>query len=141
MNWFGPAGIGSTRGQRGFNDFHKALFIQGFPDRGGYERVVGGPEDAPGHFIETGDGRYAVTGGWPSLHGTHEGGQWLGLPPTGRQVEMRVADWYRLDDDHKIIDNWVMIDILHILQQMGYDVLDDLTYISDPAKPRWTVQS
>ncbi|NYI78910.1 ester cyclase [Nocardioides panzhihuensis] len=139
MNWYGPAGIGSTRGQRGFDDYHGALFIQAFPDRTGFERVEGGAEDAPGHYIQAGDGLFGVTGGWPSLHGHHTGGQWLGLPPTGRRIEMRVADWYRLDDQNKIIDNWVMIDTLHIAQQMGYDVLDDLTYLVDRAKPRWVV--
>lgn len=139
MNWYGPAGIGSTRGQRGFDDFHGALFIQAFPDREGFEREPGGAEDAPGHYIQAGDGRFGVTGGWPSLHGTHTGGQWLGLPPTGRHIEMRVADWYRTDEADKLIDNWVMIDILHMLDQMGYDVLDDLTYIVDPTKARWVV--
>jgi hypothetical protein len=137
MNWYGPAGIGSTRGQRGFDDYHGALFIQAFPDRIGFPRAAGGREEAPGHYIQAGDGRFAVTGGWPSLHATHTGGQWLGLPPTGRRIEMRVADWYRTDEDDKLIDNWVLIDVLHMLVQMGYDVLDDLTYIVDPRKPRW----
>lgn len=139
MNWYGPAGIGSTRGQRGFDDYHGALFIQAFPDRTGFPRAHGGPESAPGHYIQAGDGRFAVTGGWPSLRGTHSGGQWLGLPPTGKRIEMRVADWYRVDEDQKIIDNWVLIDILHMLDQMGYDVLDDLRFIVDPTIPRWAV--
>ena len=137
MMWYGPAGIGSSRGQRGFLDFHGALFIQAFPDREGIVRDHAGPEDAPGHYIRLGDGRFAVTAGWPSLYGTHLGGQWLGLPPSGRRVEMRVADWYRTDRDGKIIDNWVMIDVLHILQQAGLDVLDDLRYIVDPSLKRW----
>lgn len=137
MNWYGPAGIGSTRGQRGFEDYRRALFIQGFPDRGGFERVSGGPEDAPGHYIQAGDGHFAVTAGWPSLQGTHTGGQWLGLPPTGCLIQIRAADWYRTDDNRKLVDYWVMIDVLHMLDQMGFDVLDDLTYIVDPTKPRW----
>lgn len=51
--------------------------------------------------------------------------KWLGLAPSGKHVEMRVADWYRTDRDNNIIDNWVMIDLLNILHQMGLDVLDD----------------
>ena len=137
MMWYGPAGIGSSRGQKGFLDFHGALFMQAFPDREGILRDHAGTEDAPGHYIRLGDGHYAVTAGWPSLYGTHLGGQWLGLPPTGKRVEMRVADWYRTDRDGKIIDNWVLIDLLHILQQTGLDVLDDLRYIVDPALNRW----
>lgn len=137
MNWYGPAGIGSCRGQRGFDDYHGALFIQAFPDRTGYPRDERGPQDAPGHYIQIGDGRFAVTSGWPSLHATHTGGQWLGMPPTGRHITMRVADWYRTDAEGKLVDNWVMIDTLDMLDQMGYDVLDDLVYIVDPTTPRW----
>ena len=131
MNWYGPAGIGSGRGLRGFRDVHGALFLQAFPDRGGWRREPGGPQDAPGHYMRLGDGLYACTGGWPSLRGTHLGGEWLGLPPTGRKVEMRVADWYRLDVNDKIIDNWVMIDVPHILHQMGLDLFHDLKFRAD----------
>ena len=140
MMWYGPAGIGSSRGQRGFLDYHGALFIQAFPDREGIARdhTVGAQNpDAPGHYIRLGDGHFAVTAGWPSLYGTHLGGQWLGLAPSGKRVEMRVADWYRTDRAGKIIDNWVMIDVLHILQQAGLDVLDDLRYAANPGLKRW----
>ena len=136
MNWYGPAGIGSSRGLRGFRDYHGALFLQAFADRGGFPREQGGPEDAPGHYTQLGDGPFAVTGGWPSLRGKHTGGQWLGLPPTGTELEMRVTDWYRIDDDEKIIDNWVMIDIPHMLDQMGLDILDDLQFFVDRSQPR-----
>ena len=136
MGWYGPAGIGSMRGHRGFRDFHGALFLQAFPDRTGFQRQEGGAEDAPGHYIRLGDGLYAVTGGNPSLHGTHTGSEWLGLPPTGRHVEMRVADWYRLDEDGKIYDNWVAIDIPHIVKQMGLDIFHDLEFFVDRSRKR-----
>lgn len=137
MNWYGPAGVGSSRGQRGFLDYHGALFIQAFPDRRGIVRSPEGPEDRDGHYIRCGDGGFAVTAGWPSLYGTHTGGGWLGVPPSGRQVEMRVADWYRIDHNDKIIDNWVAIDTLHLLDQFGLDVFEDLRFAADPALPRW----
>lgn len=136
MNWYGPAGIGSSRGLRGFRDFHGALFLQAFPDRAGIVRDPDAPEEAPGHYVRLGDGRFAVTGGWPSLRATHTGGQWLGLPPSGRKLEMRVADWYRIDADDKIIDNWVMIDVPHMLDQMGLDIFDDLRFFVDPSLSR-----
>ena len=119
MNWYGPAGIGSSRGERGFRDFHGALFLQAFPDRAGFPRAAGGTAAAPGHFI-----RLVV--------GVH-----LHPEDAGRRVEMRVADWYRLDAQRLIVDNWVMIDVPHILDQMGLDVLHDLRWRVDPAKPRW----
>lgn len=136
MNWYGPAGIGSSRGLRGFRDYHGALFLKAFPDRAGIERPAEGPPDRPGDYIRLGDGRAAVTSGWPVMRATHTGGQWLGLPPTGAKIEMRVADWYRLDRDDKIIDNWVMIDIPHILDQMGLDIFDDLQFFADRSIPR-----
>lgn len=139
MNWYGPSGLGSMRGRRGFRNFHGALFLQGFSDRTGWVRDHEGPEDAPGHYVRLGDGRYAVTGGWPSLNATHLGPEWLGLPPTGRRVEMRVADWYRLDTDGKIVDNWVMIDVPHIVHQMGMDLFHDLQFFVDRSKPRTAV--
>ncbi|WGM20487.1 hypothetical protein QEH68_21135 [Paenarthrobacter sp. OM7] len=137
MNWYGIAGIGSSRGQRGFDDYHGALFIQAFPDREGIVRDHSGPLEGPGHYIRIGDGRFAITGGWPSLYATHTGPGWLGMPPTGHRIEMRVADWYRTDEHSLIIDNWVMIDVLHILKQIGYDVLEDTKYLVDPMLPRW----
>ena len=34
---------------------------------------------------------------------------------------MRVMDFYRLENN-RIAENWVPIDIIHILYQMGFDV-------------------
>ena len=136
MNWYGPAGIGSARGMRGFRDYHGALFLKAFPDRSGIARTPGTGPDRAGDYVRLGDGRFAVTGGWPAMRGSHTGGQWLGLPPTGRELSMRVADWYRLDEDDKIVDNWVMIDIPHMLDQMGIDIFDDLRFFVDRSRPR-----
>jgi predicted ester cyclase len=110
--WFGPSGIGTTRGLKGFEDYHQIPFLVAFPDRGGTEI---------GHFIRIGDGYYAVTGGWGSLQATHTGKDFLGMPPTGRRIQMRVMDFYRCDDQ-TIVENWIPIDIPHILFQMGVDI-------------------
>ncbi len=110
--WYGPSGIGSTRGLKGFEDYHQIPFLVAFPDRGGSEQ---------GHFIRIGDGYFAVTGGWGYLRATHTGGELFGLPPTGARLKMRVMDFYRCDDE-TIVENWVPIDVPHILLQMGVDV-------------------
>lgn len=135
MNWYGPAGVGSCRGRRQYGQYHGRLFIQAFPDRFGGSRNVQWPDSGPGHYIRIGDGHFAVTGGWPSLRGTHTGSGWLGMAPTGRTIDMRVADWYRTDRNDLLIDNWVMIDTLHILNQAGYDILDDMRYFVDRTTP------
>ena len=137
VNWYGPAGIGSTRGKRGFREYHGRLFLQAFPDRKILERDHDGPQDGPGDYIRLGDGRFAVVSGWPCIRATHRGGGWLGLGPSGRKVEMRVADWYRLSDDNRLIENWVMIDIPHILDQIGLNILSEMRYFADRTLRRW----
>lgn len=114
MMWYGPAGIGTTRGLKGFEDYHQIPFLVAFPDR------KGAPQPG-GHYVRIGDGNYAGTGGWPSLVATHTGGNWLGLAPTNKSVSMRVMDFYRCDGD-MIAENWVPIDIIHVLLQLGVDV-------------------
>ncbi|MBA3625182.1 MAG: hypothetical protein H0W48_12195, partial [Methylibium sp.] len=42
--------------------------------------------------------------------------------PTGRAVTMRVMDFY-LHHEGLIRENWVPLDVLDLLRQMGVDVL------------------
>ena len=121
MQWYGPAGIGSTRGIDNYEQYHQVPFLVAFPDRGKLQEA-----GYSGHFIRIGDGDYAVTGGWGHLLATHTGVDWLGLAPTDRVVNMRVMDFYRCDTDAAGVttlrENWVPIDIPHLLLQMGVDV-------------------
>ena len=110
MMWYGPAGIGTTRGLRGFEDFHQRPFIRAFPDRKGGD-----------HYARFADGHFIASSGWPSLHATHAGGEWLGLAPTGKKINMRVMDFWRREGD-LLRENWVFIDIPELFHQMGYDL-------------------
>ena len=110
MMWHGPAGIGTTRGLRGFEDFHQRPFLASFPDRRGAEKAACPAE-----------GAYCVSFGWPAMTATHTGGGWLGLPPVRRKLTMRVADFWRREGD-LLRENWVFIDIPDILSQMGLDL-------------------
>ena len=109
MMWCGPAGIGTTRGLEGFVDDHQLPFRRAFPTR------LGGQ-----HYVRMGDGAFSATGGWPSVTTRHEG-PFLGGGPTGREVAMRVMDFYH-HDEGLIRENWVPIDIIHLLLQMDIDV-------------------
>lgn len=117
--WYGPSGIGTTRGLDGFRAHHQIPFLRAFPDR------VGG-----NHYVRIGDGPFAVTGGWPSVHATHSGDGWLGLPATGKRVGMRVMDFYRCDSDGMIVENWIPIDIIDVLRQIGVDVFGRLRHLT-----------
>ena len=113
FGWYGPSGIGSSKGMEGFRKFHQIPFLRGFPDRKGAS-----------HYIRIADNNFVVTGGWPSVQATHLG-EWLGIPATNKKIQMRVMDFYRLNNG-RIAENWVPIDIIHILYQMGFDVFSRL---------------
>ncbi|MEG2338801.1 MAG: ester cyclase [Clostridium sp.] len=112
FTWYGPCGIGICKGLKGFEDNHQIPWLNSFPDR----------ENA-NFFASIGDDNYAFVGGWPSMYATHKGSDFLGIPATGVKLDMRCIDWWRVEDG-KIVENWVNLDIIHILYQMGYDVFD-----------------
>ncbi|WP_299293067.1 ester cyclase [uncultured Tateyamaria sp.] len=114
MMWYGPSGIGSGRGIAGFRNWHQIPFLNGMPDRGQYV------DEIVYHFF--GDGPYAAVTGWPDMYQTITHGGWLGLPPTNTRVEMRSLDFWRLENG-RIRENWVMVDMLQMYDQIGVDVL------------------
>lgn len=123
MMWYGPSAIGTTRGIEGFVDFHQLPFRLAFPGRVGGQTLVETNKSANiGHYIQIGDGPYSVTGGWPSVVSLHTGGDLFGTGPTQNNIEMRVMDFY-LHHEGKIRENWVPIDVIHILLQMGVDIM------------------
>lgn len=124
MMWYGPAGIGTTRGLDGFVDGHQLPFRIAFHrPQGTFEQVTAErARHGAGHYIRIGDGPYSVTGGWPSVYALHAGPGFCGLPPTGRPVFMRVMDFY-LHHQGLIRENWVPLDMLHLFAQMGVDPL------------------
>ena len=123
--WYGPSGIGTTRGLKGFEAHHQIPFLRAFPDR-----------KVANHIANVGDGAYVITGGWPSVVATHSGPDWLNVGPTGRHIEMRVMDFYRLENG-LIAENWVPIDIVHILLQMNIDVFARVRHLK--GEPRRSV--
>jgi hypothetical protein len=122
MMWFGPSGIGTSRGLDGFVDVHQLPFRTAFPRDPKLPQPVGMGQHGGSHYVRIGDGRFSATGGWPSRHMLHQGGGWLGLPPTGRAITMRVMDFYSAEQG-LIRENWVPIDLLNVLLQLDVDVL------------------
>ena len=114
MNWYGPAGIGTGRGFRGFRDWHQIPFLNGMPDRGRYV------DEITYHFF--GDGPYVAVTGWPNMIQTVTADGWLGIAPAGQRITMRSLDFWRLEDG-LIRENWVLVDLLDAHRQLGVDVL------------------
>ena len=51
------------------------------------------------------------------FHGTHRG-ELMGIPPTGREVQIEVIDIVRVDGG-RIVEHWNVVDRLGLLQQLG----------------------
>ena len=113
MMWYGPCGIGTSRAVSGFQRHHQAPFLHAFPDRKGV-----------GHRARVAEGPFVGSTGWPSVRATHAG-EYLGVLATHRQIGMRVMDWWRCDGTW-LTENWVLIDLPHLMLQMGVDLLAPL---------------
>lgn len=110
MMWYGPGGIGTTRSIGGFERHHQRPFLIALPDRkGGHHRA------------RFGEGDYAASTGWPSIHATLRG-PYLGEQATNLPITMRVMDWWRAE--HGLLaENWVLLDLPHFFLQTGVDIL------------------
>ena len=123
MVWYGPAAFGSFVGIEKFAAFQ-------VPFEGCFSTWVGGATKGSEtkHFIRAADGNYVCSGGWPSLN-AFQINEFLSQPATHKTLYMRVCDWWRREGD-LLVENWVFVDIPHVLLQMGYDVFAE---ISSPA--------
>lgn len=111
-SWYGPSGIGTARTMTGFRNWHQIPFLNGLPDR------VGDPH--AGHAFA--DGNYVGFTAWPGMFMTVSGSGWLGIAPCDQKITMRSLDFWRVEGDF-IRENWVLIDLLSVYDQLGVDVL------------------
>ncbi len=89
-------------GREGFKQGIRG-FLRAFPD------VRVSAED----FLADGD-QVATRGHWTAMHQ----GEFLGVPPTGRQVQVAYIDIWRVQNG-LIVENWVQMDFLSLMQQLG----------------------
>lgn len=118
MLWYGPGAFGSFAGIEEFAGFQ-------VPFEETFSEWIGGsvPGSQTRHFTRFADGNYICSGGWPALNAVQIK-PFLGQAPEGKRLFMRVCDWWRRDGD-LLVENWVFVDIPHVLLQMGVDVLGD----------------
>jgi predicted ester cyclase len=115
FNWYGPCGIGTGRGISGFRNWHQIPFLRGMPDR-----KLDAAGDLMSHWFGQGD--YVCETGWPNMRLTLSDDGWMGIAPSGKEVLLRSLDFWRMEGD-KIRENWVLVDILDLYDQVGVDVL------------------
>lgn len=58
--------------------------------------------------------KVASRGFWQGAHR----GEFMGVPATGKQVRVAYLDIWRVEDG-KFVENWVQMDLLGLLQQLG----------------------
>jgi len=113
MTWYGPAGIGSNRRVSGFRNWHQIPFLKAMPDR------EGGNGFGTATFLSDGD--YVGFTAWPGMRAKISGNGWMGIAPAGQEITMRSLDFWRCEHG-KIRENWVLVDILDVYNQIGVDV-------------------
>ena len=127
MMWYGPAGIGSMRRISGFRHWHQMPFLKAMPDRFAFleKGVMFGDEDYVGFTA------------WPGGQSTLVGDGWLGIAPSGQKLTRRSLDFWRCENG-RVRENWVLVDLLHIYDQLGVDVFErmrELT-VARQARPK-----
>ncbi len=110
MLWWGPTGIGATYTIERYAKQHSGPFRAAFADRSNTN-----------HVCRTAEGHFGGFFGWPNFTARHVGG-FMGMPGSETTLEFRVIDLYRREGD-KLAENWIFIDLLHVLKQQGMDVL------------------
>ncbi|MEH6550325.1 MAG: ester cyclase [Pseudomonadales bacterium] len=124
FSWYGPAGIGSCRGITGFRNRHQIPFLNAMPNR---TNLLNN-----GHLFADGD--FVGFTAWPGMQAEVSEDGWLGIAPSGKKITMRSLDFWRCESG-VIRENWVLVDLLDIYNQLGVDVFSRLR---DLSKPGWT---
>lgn len=108
FRWMGNAGCGTKQGLKAFQDNWQRPFQAAFSDKVCIDEAR------------------ITQGQWCAAFGRQEAvhsGEFMGIAATGKRVEIRYMDFWRVVDD-KIVDNWVMVDFPGVLRQLGIDPFD-----------------
>lgn len=106
--WRGNYGCGEKRGLAAFQENWQRPFQAAFSDK-----------------VCVDEARVYM-GEWAAAFGRQEAthsGAFLGVAPTGKRVEIRYMDFWKVEDG-KITENYVNVDFAHVLAQLGVDVFD-----------------
>lgn len=105
FRWMGNAGCGVKNGLKEFQENWQKPFQAAFSEKVCIDEAR------------------LTQGEWCAAFGRQEAvhsGPFMGVEPTGKRVEIRYMDFWKVVDG-KIVDNWVMVDFPHVMQQLGVD--------------------
>ena len=105
FRWMGNAGCGVKNGLKEFQENWQRPFQAAFSDKVCIDEAR------------------LTQGEWCAAFGRQEAvhsGTFMGIEPSGKRVEIRYMDFWKVVDG-KVVDNWVMVDFPHVMQQLGVD--------------------
>lgn len=108
FRWMGNYGCGNKFGLKAFQEHWQKPFQKAFSNKVCIDEAR------------------VYMGEWAAAFGRQEAihsGWFMGLSPTGRKVEIRYMDFWKVENG-KIVDNWVMVDFPYVLFQLGVDVFN-----------------
>ena len=111
VNWNGPHPINHLEGVEGVIGGLWQPLLQSFPDLKRNTYIFMGGQYA-------GECSVSATG---YLTGTFAE-DWLGIPATGAKTNIRFGEFCFLEDG-KIVENYVQLDLLAVMRQVGYQIL------------------
>ena len=117
--WHGPDPISGLRGPRAINAEFWGPLLESFPSLKRQTHIFMGGQSS-GRIDGTGDGKYWVagTGYFNGIFAK----DYLSIPANGEEVSIRWGEFCRLDDG-KIVETFVLLDFIDLMQQAGYEVL------------------
>ena len=105
MIWHGPGGLGVLHGIEDFKNKLLRPFFKAFPDYHATNEVY--VFDEPEGLVTA----------WGDFTGTHSD-VWAGVEATGKSVHGGFMDIWRVRDG-KVTENWVLVDVAGIMEQVG----------------------
>lgn len=117
MIWDGPTGIGTMHGLDEFENVYRKPFIAAFPDKNAHD------------IVRVAEGDWVAGTGFQTTTFAQD---WLNIPASGEPIKIRYMDFWRIEErsgERKLAENLVLIDILGVLEQAGYDVANVLKFI------------
>jgi predicted ester cyclase len=72
------------------------------------------------------EGNYVASSGWTGVKAKHTG-LYLGHHASGKDICFKGIDFWR-SQSGKYVENWVFVDMIHLIEQMGIDLLNRLNF-------------
>jgi hypothetical protein len=110
LKWYGPGGIGACMSLSEFEDLHQNPWLNAFPDRkvGDLDNLIA-------------EGEFVAASSLPGVLLTHTGA-YLGYTATQKRSGVNGIDFWRYEDG-QFTENWVFVDMLHLFNQFGIDLM------------------